>query len=330
MLIVGRIRKFIYKHFHIWRLAAGRSITAEKRTHSHKSLVIQVTVSREKKRFHSISRSSVEQNNWSQSPKPVVKEPSLKLQDLESVSSSKVLQSLNSQKTLFKKQFKSFTNDERQLFSFDYGPVRPVTRNFAYSGIDKRKKLEKFWNILSGNYRKSINDGFFTIFAVFILKLNFLKVLASLSRRLRVRMKRNFNRIVQEGENIRKGLFICRAMKDVGKRTVKGYFRSIILHLNVKIGPKGRNIKDSYESLRKSIQEICLSSSRNSGFRKNPRIYHKKAEKFLETMKSFYFSHQKRLKTLVLSQIQSKFPYIKKKVLKSYSNFSKTHFKAHH
>ena len=181
LLIFGRIKKFIYKHFHIWRLAAGRSITAEKRNHSNKSLVIQVTISREKKGFHSISRSSVEQNCWSSSPKDILKDsafkrneakfefgkgknlnqpevqfvksrskiqdkdPPMRLSDIERSGPSQILQSFSSQKAFMKKQFKSFTSDEKQLFSFEsgseraHGPVRPVIRNFSYMAIERKR-----------------------------------------------------------------------------------------------------------------------------------------------------------------------------------------------
>ena len=364
LLIFGRIRKFIYKHFHIWRLAAGRSITAEKRNHSNKSLVIQVTISREKKRFHSISRSSVEQNCWSSSPKDFLKDsafkrneakfefgrgktqnqpevpfvkarskvqdkdPPMRLSDFESPGPSQILQSFSSQKAFMKKQFKSFTSEEKQLFSFEsgservHGPVRPVIRNFSYMAVERKRTLERVVKILDKCKEKRLSDCFFTIFAVFIFKLNFLKILAGMVKKLNLRMKVLFDGILKSqvrgqrwreaNERKSRGFMSetesCRKAASSGSSWGADASKNPELILDLeKIKPNEINIRESYESLRKSIQEISSASSRNSDFRKNPRVYHHRAQKLHDLLSKLLSKLNFRLKSLSLSIIFS--PY---------------------
>lgn len=287
VLIVSRIKKFIYKHFNIWKLSVGRYLAVERRNHSTKSLVIQVTVSREKKRFHNISKNSVDLQ-YNESPKSKGKfglnyQPQNKLtvpKEFELKTEQKNLD-FGSQKTFYqKKMFKSFGNEEKVFskFSFESGPVKPFTRNKAYGdSVGMRRKAQKVFGVLEKRYKKNMEDCFFTIMAVFVFKLNFLKILVNLTRKLKLRMGVFVEDILRHADNIDMGLRMCRVLKSVGKGYLEEIFRKIVFSLNFN---QKKNIRDSCESLKKSIREITNSKARIERLRNAQDLKFEKIKNF--------------------------------------------------
>ena len=267
VLIVSRIKKFIYKHFNIWKLSVGRYLAVERRNHSTKSLVIQVTVSREKKRFHSISKNSGD-SQYSESPKSSGKlslqsQPQIRLtapKKEPELRTEKKNFDLGSQKTFCqKKMFKSFGYEEKVFskFSFESGPVKPFARNKGYGDlVGMRRKAQKVFDVLERRYKKNMEDCFFTIMALFVFKLNFLKILVKLTRDLKLRMGVFVEDIFGFAGNVDRGLRVCRVLKSVGRGQMRESFRKIVFFQNFN---QRKSVRDSCEIFKKSIREITNS-----------------------------------------------------------------------
>ncbi|OMJ84996.1 hypothetical protein SteCoe_13767 [Stentor coeruleus] len=318
------IRKFIYKHFSIWRLGVFRSRAVEKRCHGNKSLVIQVTVSRqsrEKIRFQSISinRKGLEEK----SSEYEVKRPDrhsmdspgpMKITDLDQtietsdknflsygsrgyspLRNSSELRCLSSQSIKRSESYglnsinsykKSPVNDKNSLWSFKLACCKDLDKILKLLIIKTQKSAFRTLLNTFNTYKKATK-----LYKTLILLAKNKKkpALISLSKFSKAKI---FLESLQQ-----KLVKIFRSQKLIGFLSLKSIQKSKISK------SKEVSFEESFKSLKNTLAEISNSKKRVEKFHRNLTKYQNKAVEMEKILEKIIWRKTCRWGNLILVQI---------------------------
>lgn len=318
------IRKFIYKHFSIWRLGVFRSRAVEKRCHGNKSLVIQVTVSRqsrEKIRFQSISinRKGLEEK----SPEYEVKRADrysmdspgpMKITDLDQTieTSDKIFRSYGSRgyspsrnsselRCLSSQSIKkSECYGLNSINSYKQSPVNDKSSLWGFK-LACCKDLDKILKMLIIKTKKSAFHTLLNTFNTYKKAIKLYKTLILLAKNKKKPVLISLSKFAKAKiflESLqRKLLKIFRTQKFMSFLSLKSVQKSKISR------SKEASFEESFKSLKNTLAEISSSKKRIEKFHRNLTKYQTKAVELEKMLEKIVERRTCRWGSLILIQI---------------------------